>query len=159
LESRILGKTPRMRLQFFSIAFLIAAGLLASCGNEEALTPHDLGPGAAPGVAASPSPQPTGSLVCTQVYVYGIVIHVTDPSGNPITNAHAVIQDGSYNETLEPTNAPATSGVYQGAGERPGTYRLTVSAPGYQPVTLENLVVTSGVCHVTPVEREVVLEP
>ncbi len=106
-----------------------------------------------------PPPLPISALVCTEVYVYGIVIHVTDPSGKPITNAQAIIRDGPFTETLEPVTEPSANGIYQGAGERPGTYELTVSAPGYVPQTFKNLVVTGGICHVNQVSREVSLFP
>lgn len=107
-----------------------------------------------------PSPIPSGSLVCTEEYVYGIIVHVIDGrSGTPITNAQVVIQEGTYQEALSPIGEPSQNGLYQGAGERPGTYRLTVSAPGYTPKTFENLVVSGGVCHVQTISREVSLLP
>jgi hypothetical protein len=80
----------------------------------------------------------------------------------PIGNATAVIQDvqdKDYQETLVPVNVPASSGIYQGAGERAGTYRLTVSAPGYALQTFDKIVVRPGTCHVEPVSLEVLLFP
>jgi hypothetical protein len=91
------------------------------------------------------------------VYVYGIVIQVLNEAGAPIPNAQAFIQEGGYVEQLKPIDEPSPSGVYQGAGERPGTYKLTVQAPGYQPQSFENLLVTAGICHVNPVDRVIVL--
>lgn len=148
-------------LALSSLFALLALTALSSCGGDSAAGSADFKapppPPPAPGIA-SPAPTPSG-IFCSQVYVYGIVIHVIDPSGHPIQNAQAVIQDGSYQETLSPVGEPSENGLYQGAGERPGTYELTVSAPGYVPQTFENLVVTGGVCHVDTVSREVSLFP
>jgi hypothetical protein len=135
-------------------SLLLLAQILFSCGSESTGSASPASPG-----IANPAPSPTGSLVCTQVYVYGIMIRVTDGDGNPIINAHAVIQDGTYSETLEPVTEPSETGIYQGAGERPGTYQLTVSAPGYLPKTYDHLVVQAGTCHVTPVTLQVSLIP
>jgi hypothetical protein len=102
---------------------------------------------------------PSGGIICSQVYVYGIMVRVIGPTGDPIPNAQVTIRDGAYTETLRQIEVPSPTGIYQGAGERPGTYQLKVSAPGYVPQTFENLVVLGGVCHVTPVTREVSLLP
>ena len=48
-------------------------------------------------------------------------------------------------------------GVYVGAGERAGTYTLTVEAEGFEPVTIEDIVVEADECHVIGVSREVTL--
>jgi len=135
-------------------SLLLLAQALFSCGSENTGSASPATPG-----IANPAPSPTGSLVCTQVYVYGIMILVTDGGGNPITHVQAVIQDGAYSETLEPVAEPSETGIYQGAGERPGTYQLTVSAPGYLPKTYDHLVVQPGICHVTPVTLQVSLFP
>jgi len=139
---------------FIATSLLFLTQGLLSCGSESTGSADP----AVPGIA-SPAPSPTGSLVCTQVYVYGVMIRVTDETGNPISNAQAVLQDGSYSETLEPVDEPSETGIYQGAGERPGTYQLTVSAPGYAPKTFDHLIVQPGTCHVTPVTLQVSLFP
>lgn len=80
---------------------------------------------------------------CVAVGVSGIRVTVLDqrtrqsPSGATVTLA-----DGDYRETLM-----GSGGVYSGAVERPGTYSITVEAPGYARWTRENVrVVRSGSC-------------
>lgn len=153
-----------IRLKLLLALSMLFASLLTSCGSEDSsLASAPLPPPPPPqagGIGAgTPSPTPSGSLVCSQVYVYGIVVQVKDPSGNPIPNAQVVIRDGSYTETLSQIDVPSPTGIFQGAGERPGTYQLTVSAPGYAPQTFENLVVSGGVCHVSQVTQQVSLLP
>jgi hypothetical protein len=152
------------RSKYLAVALLaLTSTLLSACGSEDsssASVPAPPPPPQAGGTGDStPSPSPSGSLVCSQVYVYGIVVQVKDPSGNPVPNAQVVIRDGNYTENLSQMDTPSPTGIYQGAGERPGKYDLTVSAPGYAPQTFENLVVSGGVCHVSQVTKEVSLLP
>ena len=48
-------------------------------------------------------------------------------------------------------------GGYLGAGERAGTYTLTVDADGFETAVIEDIVVDADICHVIPVTREVSL--
>lgn len=97
-------------------------------------------------------------VVCTASLDAGIVIKVIDnASGNPAScGARAVITTNGYLETVE--NPVATSCLdtmpLAGAYERPGTYSITVSKAGYSDFTADNIVVTSGVCHVNTVTME-----
>lgn len=81
---------------------------------------------------------------CVDVGVSGIRVTVLDqrtrqsPSGATVTLA-----DGDYRETLI-----GSGGVYNGAIERPGTYSITVEAPGFSRWTRDNVrVVRSGRCN------------
>jgi len=95
----------------------------------------------------------SSDLVCTEVFVYGLTVTLTDDNGVPITGATLTLTDGNYSETLQELE----NGVYVGAGERAGTYTLAIAADGYMPVTVEHIVVNADECHVIPVARDVSL--
>lgn len=95
-----------------------------------------------------------GGTICTAVFIYGLTVNLTDPNGDPVTGATVVISEGIFSETL----TPVQDGFYTGAGERAGTYTLTVTATGFEPVTQNNIVVTADECHVTPVGRDITLQ-
>lgn len=91
---------------------------------------------------------------CTMVYVYGVNAEVTNAATNaPISGATLTLKDGTYIEVMQ----SVTAGEYFGAGERKGTYTLTVAAAGFQTVTVENIVVRADPCHVIPVTVKVPL--
>jgi hypothetical protein len=69
--------------------------------------------------------------------------------------AEVVVRDGDYTERLEPstmmldaTGKNSVPASVAGALERPGTYTVEVSAPGYQPAVRAGVVVERGECHV-----------
>lgn len=67
---------------------------------------------------------------CT-VPAHSLTVAVRDArTGAPIAGAEVAAAEGAYRETLSPVGQPA--GTYAGT-EQPGTYALTVTAPGYQP--------------------------
>jgi len=103
-------------------------------------------------IAGCPAVQPSNP-VCTEVFVYGLTATVTDEDGAPIEGATLTLTEGNYSETLEGIGG----GTYIGAGERAGTYSLTVEAEAFAPETIERIVVDEDECHVIPVERNVVL--
>ncbi len=92
-------------------------------------------------------------IACTLEYRYGVYGEVTDAAGEPIPGITVQITSGTYVEDATIFN----KGEYAGAGERPGTYAVTFSAPGYQPRTVSGVVVTADECHVTPVRVDAVL--
>jgi hypothetical protein len=102
----------------------------------------------------------SGCLVggaCTTELRYGVNVTVRNArTGVNIDNAVVTIVEGSYRE---PLTDPARSGVYVGAGERAGTYTLTVTATGFQPAAPRTLTVSAGECHVSPVSVTVDLTP
>jgi hypothetical protein len=102
----------------------------------------------------------TAGRACTAVFVYGLNLEIRDAvTGAPAADgATATARDGAYTETLEPVPGPETNLVRIGAGERPGTYDVTVTKPGF--VTWERRVtVTADECHVHPVLLDVRLSP
>jgi hypothetical protein len=95
---------------------------------------------------------------CTQVYVYGVNVTLTDAeTGEPITGATLTLRDGDYVEVLEAF--PTGDGEYAGAGERAGTYELTIAKVGYETQVIEDIVVTADECHVEGVHLDIELVP
>ncbi len=92
-------------------------------------------------------------IACTQIYVYGLNVSVTDENGDPVAGATLTLSDGNYSETM----MEGQPGQYVGAGERSGIYSLTIEAAGFQTMQIDNIVVTRDICHVIPVSREVEL--
>ncbi|UCD27644.1 MAG: carboxypeptidase regulatory-like domain-containing protein [Planctomycetota bacterium] len=101
---------------------------------------------------------PDGDVICTMEFVYGVNVTLTDAqTGQGISGAVLTLIDSSGTEIME--EAPNQTGQYYGAGERPGTYALTVQAAGYQETSQQNIVVTSDECHVIPVHLDIQMNP
>jgi hypothetical protein len=93
---------------------------------------------------------------CTDLYAYGVSATVTNAStGASLSDATLTLTEGSYTEVMQ----LVPTGDYVGAGERAGTYTLTATAPGFQPQTIDDIVVTADRCHVHGVHLEVALQP
>jgi hypothetical protein len=107
------------------------------------------------GCRESPNPGP----ICTMIFAYGLSVEIRDAvTGAGIAaGAVAVARDGSYSETLE--HAPIDSVAVHGAGERAGTYTITVTRPGYATWTSPPVPVTADQCHVRPVLVRAQLSP
>jgi hypothetical protein len=89
-------------------------------------------------------------IVCTQQFVYGLNIIVLDATtGNPIfQDIEVKAVDGTYQEILE--LVPGLEYAFAGAGERIGSYTITVTKAGYQTYTSAPIMVTRDLCHVIP---------
>lgn len=94
-----------------------------------------------------------GPPVCTTEFVYGLNVTLTNADGQPVSGATVTLSEGAYVETME----ELSDGTYVGAGERAGTYTLTVEAGAFEPVTIEGIFVDTNECHVIPVLRDVTL--
>ena len=101
-----------------------------------------------------PFRMPNGDLVCTEVFIYGLTVDVSDADGAAVQGATLTLTEGSYTETLE----EISPGTFIGAGERGGLYTLTVEAEGFESRTITNLFVDEDECHVIPESRDVVLD-
>jgi hypothetical protein len=89
------------------------------------------------------------------LFAYGVSVYLTDAaSGEPVAEATLTLVDGDYAEVMEfiPT------GAYVGAGERKGTYTLTIEVPGRPIVTVNDIVVRHDGCHVIGVSFDAVVE-
>ena len=89
-------------------------------------------------------------IFCTTQFVYGLNIIVLDATtGNPIfQDIEVKAVDGTYQEILE--LVPSSEYAFVGAGERAGTYVVTVTKAGYQTYTSAPIVLTRDECHVIP---------
>lgn len=109
-------------------------------------------------------PVPGSGVVCTQMFVAGIVVEVrdattTDPAA---FGAQGEIRDGSYVEALEVEGGgsvgPGVALRLTGAWERPGVYSVVVRKEGYRDWTTSGVLVEPDVCHVHGVTLQAALE-
>lgn len=99
---------------------------------------------------------PGNDIVCTLQYVYGVKVALTDVTdGEIIGGATLTLRDGVHREILRET----MPGQYVGAGERAGTYDLTIEAEGYAPASRNLIIVMADACHVNPVNLSIELTP
>src|SRR5450756_936501 len=75
--------------------------------------------------------------VCTASFEYGMSIYVRDSaSGAGLANGSTVVvRDGSFLDSLAATSATPSDGPFLSAGERAGTYTMTVLHNGFQTWT------------------------
>ena len=92
---------------------------------------------------------------------FGLTIAPRDSATGAWLTAKVRAEDGAYVEILVPgmgmpgTTAPS---MYFGAEERPGTYTITISSPGYAVWRRTGIVVARGTdCHVQGAEMVVFL--
>lgn len=100
-----------------------------------------------------------GQTNCTDVFMYGLNVTVKDAVTDVTLQEGVLVKavDGSYEETLQVEENP--SAVFVGAGERAGSYVLTVSKAGYQTFTSQTITLTADECHVIGQEITVELQP
>ena len=87
--------------------------------------------------------------------VFGVNMSLTDEAGAPVSGPTLTLRDGDYEETM----TELAPGNYAGAVERTGTYDFTIEAENFATITLPELSVHPGECHVTSVARNLVLPP
>jgi hypothetical protein len=103
---------------------------------------------------------PTDPVVCTAQFVPGIVVRISDVRGGVPESASVTARDGDFVQTEPAQRFPNGARLEASlAGERPGTYTVTVNAPGYNTYSQSGIRVTRGVCHVRTVELDAQLTP
>ena len=93
--------------------------------------------------------------LCTADYRYGLTVAVVDSvTGVPPASAVLIARSGAFVDSVGPAtphpvvqNGPPVLLLFS-AGERAGTYDLTVRAPGYRDWTRNGVNVTEDECHV-----------
>jgi hypothetical protein len=95
---------------------------------------------------------------CTEEFVYGLNVNVKDAATDAVLQEGVLVKavDGSYVETLETVESIPT---FLGAGERAGSYVITVSKDGYQTFTSPVVTVKADICHVLTETLNVELQP
>jgi len=97
------------------------------------------------------------SETCSDEARAGLTITVVDSNGARVCDATVVAHDGTFSENLMQLGY-GSGCTYGGAWERPGTYTIDVVS-GSKAKTVENIVVTSGECHVNGQVLTVTLDP
>src|SRR5258708_29689400 len=78
---------------------------------------------------------------------------VTDPSGAVVANANVTATNVATAVAITATST--SDGAFSFQDLPLGTYKISVSAPGFKPVTVENVNVTAGGAYTLPVKLTV----
>ena len=101
-------------------------------------------------------------ILCTTEYVYGIYVLIRDAETDEpaASDAAVTVRDEKYIEELNimPSVGDSAPLCAYGAGERPGTYNITVEKPGYMKWERSGVAVTADECHVRRVTVNAYLE-
>lgn len=84
-------------------------------------------------------------------------LDVHDKAGASVCDATVVAREGGFSQYLRPTPTGDGTCSWGGPVERPGTYEIRVTKPGYAVAVLEDVVVTADDCHVKTVALEMKL--
>ena len=102
-------------------------------------------------------------FICTANFVFGLEVTVQDSStGAPAASgAQLIARDGAWADTVGfPADRPDLDGLpLVSAGERAGTYAVTVRKAGFRDWQRSGIVVTADECHVHPVKLTARLQP
>ena len=94
---------------------------------------------------------------------YGLSVYVKDSlTGSAIASgASLVVRDGAFTDSVShPSGTPELNAFpLLTAGERAGTYQISVSKPGYLQWSRSNVRITANECHVNPVSVTALLQP
>lgn len=100
--------------------------------------------------------------VCPATYVYAVTLALVDGQGSPINGAELVLQDGRYLEKMRPfdEHLPESErvGIYQGGGERAGTYRVKIHVNGKPPIEAGPFHIAPAHCSIEGISRTITIE-
>jgi hypothetical protein len=106
---------------------------------------------------------PVEDVVCTADFRYGLLVYVQDSvTGAALASgATLVAREADFEDSFtHPAGRPDLDAYpLVSAGERAGTYQVTVTKPGYAPWMRSNVTVTSNACHVNRTELTARLQP
>ena len=99
---------------------------------------------------------------CSTDYVYAVNVQVKDSVSNAMSasGAQMIARDGIYVDSVSAAaNRPEVDALpLHAAGEREGTYTVTVRKSGFRDWTRANVQVTKGECHVNAVNLTALLQ-
>jgi hypothetical protein len=104
-------------------------------------------------VGAAAASQGCDVQACTDNLVFGITVRLIGGADGAKCVVDVSAQDGAYQEDFECLTDKQDC-FCNGAGERPGTYTVTVSDQG-TVLQVDTVVVQDGECHVSPEHLEV----
>ena len=106
---------------------------------------------------------PIEQRVCTADFRYGLMVYVQDSvtGASVASGATLVARESDFEDTFTyPDGRPdLNTQPLLSAGERAGTYQVTVTKAGYAPWARSNVTITSNVCHVNQTELTARLQP
>lgn len=127
---------------------LLALFILSACNSDK--EDIDLGGG------------PMQELICTEEFVSGLHINVFDQETglNSACGVTVSIQDGDYTEVLTNDSEGTCSEnfIFLAAGEKAGTYDISIIKDDYLEWTQYDTEVTNNICHVNPVTVNAYME-
>ena len=105
---------------------------------------------------------PAGNgTVCTALFAYGISVSVIDSASGAAAGAGATVvaSEGPYADSVVVPLTASPSFPIGLAGERAGTYLVTVRKSGYRNWRRSDVVVTKDECHVKGVAVTAKIQP
>ncbi|MFN2420581.1 MAG: carboxypeptidase-like regulatory domain-containing protein [Gemmatimonadota bacterium] len=94
-------------------------------------------------------------VACTLEARAGINVTVVDSLSGREVAGSGIANEEAFADTLESFEPGQLFGVF----ERPGTYDVTVTAPGYRPWRVTGVTVRADECHVIPERLTARLQP
>lgn len=98
---------------------------------------------------------------CDASAILSFQVDLRDEAGAPVCDASVVVRDGAFSQALVALPGAGGTCTWDGPAERPGTYEVTISKPGYETVVLPSVAVKPGpdACHVVPAKVNATLVP
>ena len=112
-------------------------------------------------VSGSCSQPAAVSVICPDIFVFGLNVSVVDSVTGAGTGSGATViaRDGAYTDSTTRAANGSDVATFGLAGERAGTYAVTVRKAGYQSWLRSGIQVAKAECGVTPVAVTARLQP